>query len=293
MTVPHRRLLAARGVRVACALLAIVFVIALLAPVIAPYDARRMFDPVHLRNHAPSFAHPMGTDSYSRDVLSRMMHGARVSLALALGTMSLATLVGALVGVASGYAGGRTDRALMRLVDIALSVPRVLLLLVLAGLWGAPSLLTVTLVLAATGWMTIARVTRSETRALRQSEQVAAARALGLADWQIAVRHVLPAVVPVIAVLATYGFGQTLLLESGLSFLGLGVQAPLASWGTVLLDVSDVVGGSRWLAVGPGLVLGATVMAVHRLADGVDDAFGAVTRHDTAKGRPVTFRDSL
>jgi peptide/nickel transport system permease protein len=243
--------------------------LAMLAPWISPYDPQAMLDPVHLRSQAMSWAHPMGTDPYSRDVLSRMLSGARVSLGLALSTVVVATVFGTMLGAISGYAGGRLDRLAMRLTDTMLAIPRVLVLLTVVGCWGAPTLPLLMLLLAATGWMDIARIVRGEVRARCANDAIAAARALGVGHWRVLWRHLLPHVVPVIAVSATLGVGQLLLLESGLSFLGVGVPAPIASWGTVLLDVSDVIGPSRWLLLGPGLVLVVTVTALHRLGDGL------------------------
>ena len=265
----------ARG---ALLLLGVLTVLALLAPWIVPYDPQRILDPITLRSQAPSWSHLMGTDPYARDVFSRMLSGARVTLSTALVAVCISTLIGTMVGVASGYAGARTDRVLMRLVDVSLAVPRVLLLLTIIGLWGTPGTLALAVVLGASSWMGLARLVRGEVLAARTHDRMLAARAIGLGDMQILLRHVLPSLVPLVAVFATAGFGQLLLLESGLSFLGLGVAAPAASWGSILLDVSDVVGPSRWLAVGPGLVLVATVIAVHRIGDALA-ASGSLSVH--------------
>jgi peptide/nickel transport system permease protein len=255
------------GVRGALLLLGIVVLLALLAPLIAPYDPQRILDPIGMRSQSPTWAHLMGTDPYARDVFSRMLIGARVTLGTALLAVLFATTVGTAVGVVSGYIGARTDRGIMRLVDVSLSVPRVLWLLTVIGVWGAPTAWALAFILGATSWMGLARLVRGEVLAMRRHERVVAARAIGLGDAQILRAHVLPALRPLIVVAATNGFGQLLLLESGLSFLGLGVAPPAASWGSILFDVSDVIGPGRWLAVAPGLVLMATVVAVHRLGD--------------------------
>ena len=243
-----------------------------LAPWITPYDPQRLLDPILLASRYPSVPHPFGTDPYSRDLLSRMIAGARVSLLLAITSVAFATIAGTCTGILSGYAGGFIDRLLMRLVDVGLAVPRVLLLLTIVGVWGTPSLFVLGVVLGATGWMGTARLVRGEVRVLRAGTRVMAARALGLRTIDIVRGHLLPEVLPLVVVTATFGFGQLLLLESGLSFLGIGVQPPLSSWGTILLDVSDVVGPRRWLIAGPGLILIATVLAVYRIGDALQSA---------------------
>lgn len=257
------------------AALVFVLVVALaaaLAPWIVPYNPQLLLDPIGMASRYPTLAHPFGTDPYSRDLLSRVIAGARVSLSLAVTAVAVSTFLGTLVGFTSGYVGGFTDRVLMRVVEVGLSIPRVLLLLTIVGLWGNPSLSLLAIFLGVTGWMGTARIVRGEVRILRERPQMLAARALGLRTSHIIGWHLLPEVLPLIVVTGTFAFGQTLLLESGLSFLGVGVQAPLASWGTILLDVSDVVGPGRWLVAGPGLILVATVVAVYQLGDGLQAA---------------------
>lgn len=257
------------------ALLALITMLSLLAPLIVPYDPQRLFDPVAQRSQSASWAHVFGTDPLSRDVFSRVLIGARVSLVLALATTCVSAIIGTMVGSVSGYVGGVVDRVSMRAVDVLLSIPRVLLLLTIVGVWGTPSLLMLVAVLAGTGWMSVARVVRTEVRGWRSHDRVVAARSLGASHLDVLRRHILPEVWPIVAVMVTLGIGQVLLLESGLSFLGVGVQAPLASWGTVLLDVSDVIGPARWLVLGPGLVLVCTVMALHRVGDAIHEWSGA------------------
>lgn len=260
------------GMRVSLVLLVALCSAALLAPWIEPFDPQLLLDPIGLRSRYPSWAHPLGTDPYSRDLLSRMLAGTRVSLSLAAVVVAIATGIGTVVGATAGYHGGMVDRILVRITDIGLSIPRVVLLLAIVGLWGTPSLAVVAVVVGATGWMAVARLVRGEVHALRTSERVLAARALGLGNGRILRRHIMPDVLPQLLVSATLGFGQVLLLESGLSFLGVGVRAPQASWGTVLLDVSDVIGPARWLMLGPGLTLMFVVLAIHRVGDGIQDA---------------------
>lgn len=232
-----------------------------------PYDPQDILDPLRVRSQPPSWQHLMGTDPYARDILSRMIAGARVSVGLAVTSVALATLIGVVVGVGSALAGGWVDRVLMRVVDVAMAIPRVLLLLTVAATWGALPLPVLAVVLGATGWMGLSRLVRGEVLALRAQERVLAAHALGVPPLALVRRHVLPDLIPLIMVSATNGLAHVLLLESGLSFLGLGVAPPLASWGSILLDLSDVVGDDRWLVFGPGLVLTLTVISMQRIGD--------------------------
>lgn len=245
----------------------LLLIVSLTASWVAPFDPQEILDPLRLRSQPPSWQHLMGTDPYSRDIFSRMIAGARVSVGLAVASVALATGIGVVVGVTSALAGGWVDRVLMRLVDVALAVPRVLLLLTVGATWGALSLPMLAAVLGATGWMGLSRLVRGEVVALRAQERLMAAQALGVPPLALVRRHVLPDLIPLITVSATNGLGQVLLLEAGLSFLGLGVAPPLASWGSILLDLSDVVGDDRWLVLGPGLVLTFTVISMQRIGD--------------------------
>jgi peptide/nickel transport system permease protein len=253
--------------RIALGVLLLIVLAALLAPWLSPHDPQRLLDPIGLRSAMPSLAHPLGTDPLSRDILSRMLHGARVSWAIAAGAVALATIMGTAIGIAAGLIGGTWDRLLMRVVDVALAVPRIVVLLLIAGLWGQASVGSLTLLLGLTGWMGLTRVIRAEVRAARASDHVLAARALGMGPWRVLARHVFPALVPLLAVSASSGIGQVLLLESGLSILGIGVPTTTPSWGAVLLDVSDVIGTGRWLMIGPGMIMMCCVAAVFRVGD--------------------------
>jgi peptide/nickel transport system permease protein len=268
--------LAARGSRTALLVLALVVVATIGAPLLAPHDPLAILDPVGLRSQMPSWHFPMGTDPYGRDLLSRTMVGGRLSLLLALSSVGLGMLFGVLVGVVSGFGGGVADRVLMRLVDVASAIPRVLLLLTLLSFAGRPGTGALVLVLAGTGWMATSRLVRGELRAMAREERIIAARAMGVSRWGIIRRHLLPWLAPLLAVVATGGIAQVLLLETGLSFLGLGVQPPTPSWGAVLRDVGDVAGASRWLALGPGLWIALTVSALHRLGDTLQSAIDRV-----------------
>lgn len=244
--------------------------IALLAPWLAPYDPAAQPDIVALRALPPSLAHPFGTDEFSRDVLSRVIFGARVSLAVGVLATALAVTLGTAVGAAAGYSGGVLDAMLMRVVDALLAIPRVLLLIAVVALWGALPAGTLALVLGATGWFGMSRLVRAQVVALREREFVAAARAVGAGSGRIVLRHILPNVVPVIIVAATLGIGQVVVLEAGLSYLGLGVQPPAPSWGNIIQDGAAEVGSLWWISVFPGLMIVTTALAATALGEALE-----------------------
>lgn len=258
--------------RVAAVVLLAVIVGALLAPFLAPYDPAAQLDIVRLQNQAPSWAHPFGTDPYSRDVLSRLLWGTRVSLAIAFVAVTLSMSLGIVVGAVAGYAGGMVDAVLMRIVDTALSIPRLLLVIAVVALWQDVSIAALTLLLAGTGWFAISRLTRSETQVVRERDFVVAARMLGASPWRILTRHVLPNVAAPGLVAAALGIANVILLEAGLSYLGIGVRAPSASWGGIIQDGAERVGDLWWLTVFPGLAILITVFACNALGDALRDA---------------------
>jgi peptide/nickel transport system permease protein len=259
--------------RIALAVLLLVALGAVLAPVIAPYDPTAQLDIEHLQSQAPSAAHPFGTDPYSRDVLSRLIYGSRVSLAVGLGSVALAMSFGITIGIVAGYLGGVADAVLMRLVDAAISVPRLLVLIMVASLWGRLGLLPLTLLMAGTGWFTVSRLVRAETLALRDREFVLAARALGAPTPRLLVRHVLPNVLAPALVAAALSIANVILLEAALSYLGIGVRPPTASWGTIIEDGAERVAELWWLTLFPGLAILVTVFACNALGDALRDAF--------------------
>ncbi|MDQ2890367.1 MAG: ABC transporter permease [Gemmatimonadota bacterium] len=253
-------------------LLLIVFV-ALFASMVAPYDPIAQPDIIGLKNAAPSLAHPFGTDSYSRDVLSRCIYGARVSLSVAALATVIAVTLGTLYGAVAGYAGGAIDAVMMRVVDAALAIPRVLLLIAILALWNGLPIWLLIVVLGATGWFGLSRMVRAQVLGLQDLEFVAAARALGATAPRILFRHILPNVVPTVIVAATLGIGHVIVLEAGLSYLGLGVQPPSASWGSIIQDGADQVGTSWWISLFPGLLIVATAIAFNSLGDAISAAF--------------------
>ena len=253
-------------------LLAAAAALALAAPLVAPYSPTAHLDIVGLQNRPPSIAHPLGTDLYSRDVWSRLLYGARVSLAVGALGMVVAVTVGTAVGAAAGYWRGTVDAVLMRIVDVGLSVPRIFVLLVLAGLWERMPLGVLVLAIGLTSWFGTSRLVRAEVLAAREREFVQAARAMGAGTARIVLRHVLPNAAGPILVTAALGTGTVMLLESGLSFLGIGVAPPLPSWGNMIADAKDAVRVAPWSVVAPGLAIGLVVTACAAVADGLREA---------------------
>jgi ABC-type dipeptide/oligopeptide/nickel transport system permease subunit len=253
--------------------LAVLFVgAALLAPVIAPFDPYS----VPARLEAASLRPPggpfhLGTDLLGRDLLSRILYGARVSLLVGFGGEALAALVGLWVGVVTGYYGGRLDTVLMRLTDVVMAFPSLVLAIGIMAVFQAPGLDKVVLVLALLGWTTIARVVRGEVLALKHREFVAAARALGVRDGALVLRYLLPNLLGPFLVAATIGVAGNIVSEAGLSFLGLGAQPPTISWGSMLAEGQSFLTTSPWVAVFPGLALMLTVLGVNLLGDGLRD----------------------
>jgi peptide/nickel transport system permease protein len=267
------RLLRDSRTRIAIVVLLIVALSAVFAPLLAPYDPTAQLDIVRLPSQPPSLAHPLGTDPYSRDVLSRLLYGGRISLAVGLGAVLLAMSFGIAVGAVAGFIGGAVDAVLMRFVDAALSIPRLLVLIMIASLWGSLGLLPLTLLMAGTGWFAVSRLVRAETLALREREFIVAARALGASPFRILVRHVLPNVAAPALVAATLGIANVILLEAGLSYLGIGVRPPTASWGAIIQDGAEQVSDLWWLTLFPGLAILVTVFACNALGDALRDAF--------------------
>ena len=267
------RLLRDSRTRIAIVVLVIVALSAVFAPLLAPYDPTAQLDIVRLQSQPPSLAHPLGTDPYSRDVLSRLLYGSRISLAVGLGAVLLAMSFGIAVGAVAGFIGGAVDAVLMRFVDAALSIPRLLVLIMVASLWGSLGLVPLTLLMAGTGWFAVSRLVRAETLALREREFIVAARALGASPLRILVRHVLPNVAAPALVAATLGIANVILLEAGLSYLGIGVRPPTASWGAIIQDGAERVSDLWWLTLFPGLAILVTVFACNALGDALRDAF--------------------
>jgi peptide/nickel transport system permease protein len=258
MSTPHAAM-PRPGLRWVVVSLGALAAVAILAPLLAPYAP----DAVDLtaRRQAPSLAHWFGTDELGRDVLTRVMHGARVSLAIGLLAATLSVALGTAIGTVAGFLRGAVDALLMRTTDAMLAVPRLPLLMILAAILRPPIPLLIVLV-AAVGWMETARVVRSETLSLADRDFVEAARALGLTRPRLLFRHLLPNVAGTVIVSATLAVGRSILLESALSFFGVGVQPPAASWGNMLYQAQSTMTSEPWLALFPGLAIFATTLAV-------------------------------
>jgi len=254
--------------------LATLVVLAIIAPLLAPSGATQ--DVVATRFLAPltrdahGLYHLFGTDRLGRDVLSRLLFGARISLAVGGLTMAISLVLGVAVGAGAAFAPPRLSTLLLGLTDFALGVPRVVLLLLLAALW-PPSAVQVVIVLGVTGWMPIARLVYGETRSQLGRPYVDGAAALGANRRRILWRHILPHAAPPVLAAVTLGVGNAITLEAGLSFLGLGVQPPAASWGSLIASGRDTVVNAPWVGLAPGIALVLVVVSCTLIADGVQE----------------------
>lgn len=265
-----------RAARLALAAVVILAVLALVVPPLAGVDPLAIDDVLGARLVSPmgrdaaGELHPLGTDRFGRDILVRMLLAARISLAVGIGGSLLATAVGVVVGAVSGWQRGVVDRVAMAVGDALLAIPRLILLLLCAALW-RPGVSTVVIVLALTGWMSVARLVRAEVRALSSRPFVEGARALGVGEWRALWRHVVPNALGPAIVALTLGVGNAMLLESGLAFLGLGVQPPTPSWGNMIAGGRELIVTAPWVALAPGLALIGTVLACTVLGDALRD----------------------
>ncbi len=248
---------------------------ALFAPVLAPGDPEKM--EMSLRLLGPSWEHPMGTDQYGRDLFTRILYGARVSLSVALIAVALSVAIGVTIGLVSGYYGGLLDLLSQRLVDIFLAFPVLLLAIALVAALG-PSPRNVVLALGLVGWTGYTRLVRVDVMALKNREFVQAARVSGASDARVIVRHIMPNVLSPVLVLATLGIGYAIVAESGLSFLGLGVQPPKASWGTTVAFGTKFLRDAPHLSTFPGIAIMVTVLGCNLLGDGLRDVLDPRSR---------------
>ena len=259
--------------RAALFVLGVIMLVGALAPLIAPYDPAAQPDIVLLKSLPPSLAHPFGTDPYSRDVLSRVIFGARLSLSIGILATFVSLTVGVAYGAVAGYAGGFLDAVMMRVLDAFLSIPRFLLLLGVLVAWPHLSVGALVVFLGLTGWFGLSRIVRGQVLALKHAEFVTAARALGASRRRILLKHLLPNVVSPIVVAATVGVAHVIVLEAGLSYLGVGVPQPLASWGNIIQDGADQVATLWWMALFPGLFMVLTVMTLNILGEALRDVY--------------------
>jgi len=259
------------GARWALGVIALFVFGGIFAPLLTRYQPWQLLDIVNLKSAAPSWAHPFGTDRYSRDVLTRMLYGARVSLSIAALAVLVSSTLGTVYGAVSGYAGGAVDAVMMRMIDALLAVPRVLMLIAVLALWSPVPVKALVLLIGLTGWFEVARIVRGQSMALRDREFVVAARSLGARPASIVWRHIIPNVISPVVVAAMLAIGNVIILEAGLSFLGIGVHEPMASWGTMFQDASDQFVTTWWAVIFPGIAIVATVFAFNSLGDALRD----------------------
>ena len=267
-----RRVLRKRSSRIAFFVLGVILLVGLLAPLIAPYDPTAQPDIVFLKSLPPTFAHPFGTDPYSRDVLSRVIYGARLSLMIGVLATVVSLTFGVAYGAIAGYVGGALDAVMMRVLDAFLSIPRLLLLIGVLVAWPRFSIGALVIFLGLTGWFGLSRIVRGQVLALKHAEFVTAAQALGASRRRILWRHLLPNLVSPIIVAATLGVAHVIVLEAGLSYLGIGVPQPLASWGNIIYDGADQPASLWWMWLFPGLFMVLTVMTLNILAEALSEA---------------------
>jgi peptide/nickel transport system permease protein len=249
--------------------IAVLALLALLPDVFAPHSHTFIFR--GMRGAPPTWAHPLGFDHIGRDVLSRIIWGTRVALIVGLLASGIAVVIGVTVGALAGYLGGWVDSLLSRIVDTLMAYPLLVLLITLAAVLG-PSLVTVVVIIGLTTWAQYARVVRADVLSLREREFVLAAQAAGASTARIVFRHVIPNVLSPVIVLASLGIGGIILLESALSFLGLGAQPPTASWGGMLADGRAFILIYPQIAIAPGVMITLTVLAFNLVGDGLRDA---------------------
>ena len=253
-------------------ILTFLVIVAVAAPLIAPFDPNRQLDIIQLKNQPPSWTFLLGTDVLSRDVWSRAVYGARVSLGIgALGAL-MAVSLGTLVGALAGYYQRWVDAVLMRGVDVGLALPRIFILLMAVALWDGLPFAALVIAIGLTSWFGTSRLVRAEVLSLRQQDFVVAARALGVRTGRIIFRHVLPNAAAPIIVSAALGVGNVLLLEASLSFLGIGVKPPDPTWGNMIADNAPSIYSAPWSTIVPGLAIALVVMSLNAVADGVQDA---------------------
>jgi len=249
-----------------------VYLIALVTPLIAPHDPATQASLLTARLVAPGGEFPLGTDHLSRDVFSRIMYGARISLSIGFIAVGISVTIGTLLGAVAGYLGGWVDTVVMRFVDMVISFPRLVLLIAIVALFESNSIFLIMAVLGFTQWPGTARIVRGEVLSLREREFIEAARALGFSRRRIILRHVIPNALAPVIVTATLGIGNVIVLEAGLSFLGLGLQPPTPSWGSMVSDGRGYMLDAWWISTFSGLAIVLTVIAFNLVGDGLRDA---------------------
>ncbi len=250
---------------------ALLYAIAVFAPLLTPYDPTAQENVLTTSFLRPSLLHWFGTDRFGRDVLTRILYGARISLTIGFVATAISVTLGTLLGAVAGYIGGKVDSGIMRFTDMVLAFPRLVLLIMIVAFF-SPSIAVIITVLGLTQWPNTTRIVRGDVLSLREREFIQAARALGFGRARIILRHLIPNVLAPVIVTATLGIGNTIVLEAGLSFLGLGVQPPTPSWGNLVADGRDNLLGAWWVATFPGLIIVLTVLAFNLVGDGLRDS---------------------
>jgi len=245
--------------------------IAILAPFISPYDPTQIN--VGSLLTPPSKLHLLGTDSLGRDILSRMIFGARISLSIGIIAVGIATVIGLVLGSLAGFYGGLIDVLIMRFVDIMLCFPTFFLILAVVAIL-EPSIFNIMVIIGLTSWMGPARLIRAEILTLKEREFIQAERAIGASHFRIISRHLIPNAIGPILVNATLGIAGAILLESGLSFLGLGVQPPVSSWGNILIEAKSTLGVAWWITAFPGIAILLTILGFNFIAEGLKEKIG-------------------
>lgn len=255
-------------IRVGTFIVIAAIVAALVGPVLCPYDPSAQ--ELARRLEAPSLAHPLGLDELGRDILARLLQGTRISLLVGIAVVSVSSTVGMFFGSLAGYFGGRVDDIISRVIDVLMAFPGILLAIALVAVLG-PSLVNVVLALSIIGWVGYARLVRGQALRAREFEFVQAARASGAGTWRIVTHHILPTAIPAVVVQATLGMAGAIIAEAALSFLGLGVQPPTPSWGTMLDAGRSHLFDAPHLTVFPGLAIATLVLGFNFLGDGLRD----------------------
>tara|TARA_E500000178_G_scaffold180600_1_gene179252 strand:+ start:792 stop:1643 length:852 start_codon:yes stop_codon:yes gene_type:complete len=269
-----RRLFKNKAAVTGAVVLIVLIVLAAFAPWIAPYPYA--YQNLDLGASPPSSAHLLGTDVLGRDLLSRILYGARISLLVGFIATTVALVIGVSWGIIAGYAGGKVDSVMMRIVDILYGLPFIIFIILLMVIFGR-NLWLLFLAIGAVEWLTMARIVRAQVLSLKNQEFVLAAQAMGVSNFAMFKRHLLPNILGPVAVYATLTIPQVMLLESFLSFLGLGIQPPMSSWGTLIKDGVESMEEYSWLLIYPGLTFTITLFALNFFGDGLRDALDPKT----------------
>lgn len=276
MKLAYKRFLANKLAMVATYVIIILYIMAILAPILAPYDPVLIDNVMQTRFIPPCFAHPFGTDEFGRDLLSRALYGSRISLSIGLLAVLIAVSFGTIYGAVAGFFKGTIDNLLMRLVDVIIAFPIFFLMLMLVAIFEV-NILVLVLIMGFTSWMGTARFIRGEILSLREKEFIEGAKAIGLPNHRIIFRYLIPNAMSPVLVSAALMVGGMIGAEAGLSFLGIGIQPPTPTWGNMISSGQDVLLMAWWVSFFPGLLLTITILSFNLIADGLRDALDPKT----------------